>query len=111
MRIVVVDAAKKLEPTHSATRGKQGYVCARINPSLSGDREAMFSMAKRFNAWAPSIAVKDPATAALRGGRRMICLAGGKLTMSMRPDGRHSWRSGCSRHPLLKARAWRHVHG
>ena len=41
-----------------------GYVCAQVNPSRAGDREAMMAMARRFHAWAPNIAVKLPAVAA-----------------------------------------------
>ena len=44
--------------------GKTGYVCAQVNPAMAADREAMIQMARRFNAWAPNIAVKLPATAA-----------------------------------------------
>ena len=39
-------------------------MCAQVNPSLAGDRAAMEDMARRFNAWAPNIAVKLPATSA-----------------------------------------------
>jgi transaldolase len=64
MRIVVTDAAARLEPVYRATAGAHGYVCAQVNPSLAGDRAAMEDMARRFDAWAPNIAVKLPATAA-----------------------------------------------
>ncbi len=64
MRIVVTEAAKRLEPTWRATAGTQGWVCAQVNPSLAGERDAMEDMARRFDAWAPNIAVKLPATAA-----------------------------------------------
>lgn len=57
MRIPVCHAAAKLQ-------GHPGYVCAQVNPARAGDRECMLSMAKRFHAWAPNIAVKLPATAA-----------------------------------------------
>ena len=60
MRIVVTDAAKRLEPVYRRTAGAQGYVCAQVNPSLAGDRAAMEDMARRFDAWAPNIAVKLP---------------------------------------------------
>jgi transaldolase len=62
MRIVVTDAANRLEPVYRKTGGAQGYVCAQVNPSLAGDRAAMEDMARRFDAWAPNIAVKLPAT-------------------------------------------------
>ena len=64
MRIVVTDAARRLEPVYRKTAGAQGYVCAQVNPSLAGDRAAMEDMARRFDAWAPNIAVKLPATSA-----------------------------------------------
>ena len=64
MRIVVTDAARRLEPVYRNTAGAQGYVCAQVNPSFAGDRAAMEDMARRFDAWAPNIAVKLPATSA-----------------------------------------------
>ncbi len=64
MRVVVTHAANALLPTYEATAGKQGYVCAQVNPAQAGNREAMLAMARRFTAWAPNIAVKLPATAA-----------------------------------------------
>jgi transaldolase len=64
MRIVVASAARRLEPLHRITAGAQGYVCAQVDPSLAGDRAAMEDMARRFDAWAPNIAVKLPATSA-----------------------------------------------
>src|SRR5438045_1742444 len=54
MRIAVTKAAAKC----------RGFVCAQVNPLRAGDRECMYSMAKRFHAWSPNIAVKLPATAA-----------------------------------------------
>lgn len=64
MRIVVTEAARRLEPVYRASAGAHGYVCAQVDPSLAGDRWAMEDMARRFDAWAPNIAVKLPATAA-----------------------------------------------
>lgn len=64
MRVVVTDAARRLEPVYRASGGAHGYVCAQVNPSLAGDRAAMEDMARRFDAWAPNIAVKLPATSA-----------------------------------------------
>jgi len=63
MQIVVADAAQQLLP-HYRPGGLTGYVCAQVNPSRAGDREAMLAMARRFSRWAPNIAVKLPATAA-----------------------------------------------
>ena len=64
MRAVVRDAAAKLEPEHTASKGALGYVCAQVNPTKAGDREAMLAMARRYHTWAPNIAVKLPVTAA-----------------------------------------------
>jgi transaldolase len=64
MRIVVTEAAKRFEPEYRKSAGAHGYVCAQVNPSLAGDRSAMEDMARRFDAWAPNIAVKLPATSA-----------------------------------------------
>ena len=61
---VVRNIAEALKPEYDRTAGKSGYVCAQVNPALAGEREAMIQMANRFNAWAPNIAVKFPATAA-----------------------------------------------
>ena len=64
MRIVVTRTAEKLLPQYEASHGASGYVCAQVNPSRAGDRDAMQAMARRFHNWAPNIAVKLPATAA-----------------------------------------------
>lgn len=64
MRLVVTRAAAMYHPHYVASSGKQGYVCAQVNPSRAGEREAMMAMARRFHAWAPNIAVKLPAVAA-----------------------------------------------
>lgn len=64
MQIVVTRAAAMLEPEFKRTDATTGYVCAQVNPSRAGDREAMLAMTKRFHAWAPNIAVKLPGTAA-----------------------------------------------
>ena len=64
MRHVVCNAAQMLQPVYERMEGRQGYVCAQVNPAKAADREAMLAMARRFHAWAPNIAVKLPATAA-----------------------------------------------
>jgi len=63
-RIVVTHAASQYESIYKKTNRCEGYVCAQVNPSLAGDRQAMFAMAQRFHAFAPNIAVKLPVTAA-----------------------------------------------
>jgi transaldolase len=64
MRLAVTKATERLLPDYKASKGKLGFVCAQVNPLHAGGREGMYTMAKRFNAWAPNIAVKLPATAA-----------------------------------------------
>jgi transaldolase len=64
MRIAVTKAADRLLPQFESTKGRSGFVCAQVNPARAGDRDCMYPMAKRFNAWAPNIAVKLPATSA-----------------------------------------------
>jgi transaldolase len=64
MQIVVTRTAEKLLPQYQASQGSKGFVCAQVNPSRVGDREAMHAMARRFHRWAPNIAVKLPATSA-----------------------------------------------
>lgn len=83
MRIVVTHAAGKLEPIHRSTGGSHGYVCAQVNPSLAADRESMYAMAKRFNAWAPNIAIKLPATAAGLDVMEKICAEGIAATITV----------------------------
>ena len=64
MRVVITRTARKLLPYYERSSGREGYVCAQVNPARAGDREAMLGMARRFHNWAPNIAVKLPATAA-----------------------------------------------
>jgi transaldolase len=64
MQIVVTRTAEKLLPQYESSQGRQGYVCAQVNPSRAGDRDVMQAMARRFHGWAPNIAVKLPATSA-----------------------------------------------
>jgi transaldolase len=64
MRHVVTRAAAMYQPHYKKSGGKQGFVCAQVNPSRAGEREAMLAMARRFHAWAPNIAVKLPAVSA-----------------------------------------------
>ena len=61
---VARNAAQMLQSVYEHTEGKQGYVCAQVDPAKAADREAMLGMANRFHAWAPNIAVKLPVTAA-----------------------------------------------
>jgi len=63
-RIAVTHAASRLRPVFDRTHGESGYVCAQVDPSLAGSRDAMERMGRRFAAWAPNVAVKLPVTAA-----------------------------------------------
>jgi transaldolase len=64
MSIAITHAAHQLEPQYEKSTGRMGYVCAQVNPARAAERECMLSMARRFHAWAPNIAVKLPATEA-----------------------------------------------
>ena len=64
IRIVTAEIAKKFLPIFHQTNGKQGFVCAQVNPIFQGDADKMIAMAKRLNKWADNIAIKLPATAA-----------------------------------------------
>ena len=52
------------QPLHDQSSGSNGYVCAQVNPSRAGERDAMLAMARRYHAWAPNVAVKLPAVSA-----------------------------------------------
>jgi transaldolase len=64
MREVVTHAAAMYQPHYDQSCGSAGFVCAQVNPSRAGERDAMLAMARRFKAWAPNIAVKLPAVSA-----------------------------------------------
>ncbi len=63
-KAITVKIAEMFLPTYKMTHGRQGYVCAQVDPRRAADRDFMLAMAKRLNAWAPNIAVKLPVTAA-----------------------------------------------
>jgi transaldolase len=64
IRRITAAVAEKFLPVYKSSGGKQGYVCAQVNPALQGNAEKMFEMAQRLNKWAENIAVKIPANAA-----------------------------------------------
>jgi len=64
VKTVVQNAAREFESQHERSCGEIGYVCAQVCPGLLSDRDGMLDMARRFNRWAPNIAVKLPATLA-----------------------------------------------
>lgn len=61
---IITSTAAEFEPIYKKTKGKSGYVCVQVNPAIAADAEAMIAMGKRFNSWAPNIAVKFPVTVA-----------------------------------------------
>jgi transaldolase len=61
---LIANAAAVFEPIYHETKRRQGYVCAQVNPALSGQKDAMLAMAARIGSWAPNVSVKLPATAA-----------------------------------------------
>jgi transaldolase len=64
MKLVVTRAADMFRPLFDRSGGRTGHVCAQVNPSRAGDRDAMLAMARRYHSWAPNIAVKLPAVSA-----------------------------------------------
>ena len=64
IEIAVANAAERLRPHFERSGGRDGFVCAQVNPCRAGERAPMLAMARRLHAWAPNIAVKLPATAA-----------------------------------------------
>jgi transaldolase len=83
MKIVVVHAARQLQPVFESTVGAQGYVCAQVDPSSAGNRQAMYEMAVRLNAWAPNIVVKLPATSAGLDVMERCCGEGMAVTVTL----------------------------
>jgi transaldolase len=83
MGIVVRYAAQQLLPVFQRTAGQSGYVCAQVDPSRAGDREAMLAMGRRFAAWAPNIAVKLPATAAGLDVAEELAAEGATVTITV----------------------------
>jgi|WetSurSiteA1Bulk_404760.scaffolds.fasta_scaffold07651_2 transaldolase len=63
-RNVVMRAASIYRHIYDRRGGTAGFVCAQVNPSRAGERQAMMAMARRFHSWAPNIAVKLPAVSA-----------------------------------------------
>ncbi len=80
MRHVVVEAARVFEPIYVQSGGKNGYVCAQVNPNLAWDAESMLAMGRRYQAWAPNIAVKLPVT--LAGLEALEILIGEGVTVT-----------------------------
>lgn len=64
LKAITCHIAEKFKPIYDKYEGKQGFVCAQVNPKKQGDAAFMVEMGKRLAAWAPNVAVKIPATAA-----------------------------------------------
>src|ERR1700722_3445167 len=58
MKIVVTHTAEKMMPQFEASKGEAGLVCAQVNPLRAGDRDCMLAMARRYQNWAPNLAIK-----------------------------------------------------
>jgi transaldolase len=80
MRHVVSAAAEMYRPIHARTQGENGYVCAQVNPNIAWDVEGMIEMGRRFDRWAPNIAVKLPVT--LAGLEALEVLIGEGITVT-----------------------------
>ncbi|MGI5877816.1 MAG: transaldolase family protein [Christensenellales bacterium] len=62
--VVVRHIAARLADIYESSRGEYGYIRAQVQPSLSGDADAMLKMGLLFASWAPNIKVKIPGTKA-----------------------------------------------
>jgi transaldolase len=69
-------AAAVLAPLHAASRGRQGYVCAQVDPRQQTDLAAMLTGARRLHALAPNIMIKMPATQEGIEGIRILASEG-----------------------------------
>ncbi|HOV93276.1 MAG TPA: transaldolase family protein [Spirochaetales bacterium] len=64
VHLVVTEGAKRLYPIFTQSSKQMGYICAQVDPSKAGNRDAMRTTAKRFSQWGPNISIKLPATSA-----------------------------------------------
>ena len=64
VEIIAKYGAAALNSLFEESGKKRGYLCAQIDPSQAGNRNAMREMGRRFSSWAPNISVKLPATMA-----------------------------------------------
>ncbi|MFP4430563.1 MAG: transaldolase family protein [Spirochaetaceae bacterium] len=64
VRKAVLDACKLFKPVWDSSGGRDGYVCAQVNPGKAYDRYAMLKTARTYHSWSPQITVKLPANAA-----------------------------------------------
>ncbi len=104
MRIVVVQAARRLQPLFESTAGEQGYVCAQVDPTLAGSRQAMYDMAVRLSAWAPNVTVKVPATLAGLDVMERCCAQGVAITVTVSFSVSQVLAAGARHHRLARRR-------
>ena len=73
MEEVAKAAAAVLEPRFRKSRGREGLLCAQVDPRLHDDSRRMVAQGRRLAALAPNVAVKIPATqAGLKAMRGLI---------------------------------------
>lgn len=60
---LALDAAARLLPVYTATRGVKGFLSAQVNPKYYPSFDLMVAQATQLAALAPNIAIKAPATA------------------------------------------------
>jgi transaldolase len=104
MRIVVTHAAEQVSHIHRQSSGEQGYVCAQVDPSYAGNRQAMYEQALRLNAWAPNIAIKLPATGAGIDVMERCCAEGITVTVTVSFSAAQLWTMGKRHHELREAK-------
>ncbi len=62
LHTLAIDAASRLLPVFSATRGAKGFLSAQVNPKYYPSFDLMVAQATQLAALAPNIAIKAPAT-------------------------------------------------
>lgn len=60
---LALDAAARLMPVYTATRGEKGFLSAQVSPKYYRNQTLMVEQAAQLAALAPNIAIKAPATA------------------------------------------------
>ncbi len=68
-------AAAILEPIHSRTQGRQGFLSMQVSPKFYGNADRMIEHGRALAALAPNIAIKVPSTAAgLQAAEELVAL-------------------------------------
>ena len=62
LHTLAIDAAARLMPVYTASRGAKGFLSAQVNPKYYPSFELMVAQATQLAALAPNIAIKAPAT-------------------------------------------------